>query len=179
MHLQGKDLVSQATQRSARALVATALVVVLAKHYAVLPADLELVGVKIGQTAVSGGIFWVVLFQTINHLIHWFGDYYSISAWNSKEKVNGIGRASAGSHILSKLEQTTESIECFLEARSRDTKLEGNYPDSIAKEIEIIMKQISDIKPSVKSYRTFGSLYFFGWFLLLPVMFAIAAIFWP
>lgn len=179
MHLQGKELVSQATQRSARGLVATALVIVLAKHYEVLPADLSLIGVTIGQTAVSGAIFWVVGFQAINHLIHWWGDYRSIWSWNSKEKVNGMGRMSAGSHILSKLDKTVEQIEVFLDERSRDTKPEGNRPDAIAKELAMIRKELSELKPSIDSYRTFGAFYFFGWFLVLPMLIAIAAIVWP
>ena len=179
MNLQGKDLVSSSTQRSARVLTATALVIVLAKHYAVLPADLELVGVTINQTAVSGAIFWVVGFQVINHLIHWGGDFCSIWSWNSKEKVNGIGRNGAGSHILSKLDKTLESIDSFLEDRSRDTKFEGNYPDFIAQELTSMRDELSGLKPSIESHRAFGTFYFFGWFLAFPILIAIAAIFWP
>ncbi len=179
MNLQGKELVSLSTQRSARALTVTALVIVLAKHYSVLPADLELVGVTISQTAVSGAIFWVVGFQVINHVIHWLGDYRSIWSWNSREKVNGIGRHGAGSHILSKLDKTLENIDVFLEERARDTKPEGNYPDLIAQELASMRDELSDLKPSIESYRTFGAFYFFGWFLAIPILIAIAAIFWP
>jgi len=179
MHLQGKDLVSLSTQRSARALTATALVIVLAKHYTVLPADVELVGVTISQTAVSGAIVWVLGFQAINHFIHWWGDYQSIWAWNSREKVNGVGRFSAGSHILSKLDKTLESIETFLRQRAIDTNPEGSNPDSIAKSLESIQDELSDLKPSIKSYRTFGTFYFFVWFLAFPILIGIAAIFWP
>ncbi len=179
MNLQGKELVSLSTQRSARALTVTALVIVLAKHYAVLPADLVLVGVKISQTAVSGAIFWVVGFQVINHVIHWWGDYHSIWSWNSREKVNGIGRQAAGSHILSKLDKTLESIDIFLGQRAYDTKPEGNHPDSIAKELSLIRDELSDLKPSIESYRTFGAFYFFGWFLAFPILIAVSAICWP
>ena len=179
MHLQGNELVSLSTQRSARALSATALVIVLGKHYGVLPSDLELLGVTISQTAVAGAIFWVVGFQAINHIVHWWGDFRSISSWNSAEKVNGLSRYSAGSNILSKLDNSIESIASFLEERTRDKRPEGNYPDLIAKELELIKRQLSDIKPSVNSFRSFSSFYFFGWFLLLPLTLAVAAIFWP
>lgn len=179
MHLQGKELVSLSTQRSARALTVTALVIVLGKHYSVLPADLEVIGVTISQTAVSGAIFWVVGFQTINHVIHWLGDYRSIWSWNSREKVNGIDRQTAGSHILSKLDKSLESIDVFLDARSRDAKFEENYPDHIASELSSMRDELSDLKPSIESYRTFGAFYFFGWFLAFPILIAIAAIFWP
>lgn len=179
MHLQGKELVSLTTQRSARALTVTALVIVLAKHYSVLPADLLLVGVTISQAAVSGAIFWVIGFQTINHVIHWWGDYQSIWSWNSKEKVNGIGRLSAGSHILSKLDKTLESIDIFLDARSRDTKPAGRNSDYISSELKSMRGEIAALKPSIESYRTFGAFYFFGWFLAFPILAAIAAILWP
>jgi hypothetical protein len=179
MHLQGKDLVSLSTQRSARALMATALVILLAKHYAVLPAKLLLVGVEISQTAVSSAIFWILGFQMINHVIHWSGDFQSIWSWNSREKVNGLSRASAGSHILSKLDYTLENIDDFLKARKRDEKPEGHYPDLIATELDSIRDEISGLKPSIESYRTFGTFYFFGWFLACPILLAIAAILWP
>jgi hypothetical protein len=179
MHLQGKELVSLSTQRSARALAATALVIVLAKHYAVLPTDLELVGVTISQTAVSGAIFWVVWFQVINHVVHWWGDYRSIWSWNSSEKVNGVGRIGAGSHVLSKLDKTLESIGTFLDARKNDTKPEAKRLDVIAQELTIIRDELSALKPSIESYRTFGAFYFFGWFLAFPILIAIAAILWP
>jgi hypothetical protein len=179
MHLQGKDLVSLSTQRSARALMATALVVLLAKHYAVLPTHLLLVGVEISQTAVSGAIFWVLGFQAINHFIHWLGDYQSISSWNSREKVNGIGRTSAGSHIVSKLDRTLEAIDVFLNTRKNDQSPEGNISDFIAKELDKMRNQLLDLKPSIESYRTFGAFYFFGWFLAFPILFASAAILWP
>lgn len=179
MHLQGKELVSLSTQRSARALTVTALVIVLAKHYAVLPADLELVGVTISQNAVSGAIFWVVGFQAINHVIHWWGDYRSIWPWNSREKVNGVARIGAGSHILSKLDKTLESIDDFLKDRARDTKPEGTYPDHIAKELNSMREELSGLKPSIESYRNFGAFYFFGWFLAFPILISVAAILWP
>jgi hypothetical protein len=178
MHLQGKELVSLSTQRSARALTATALVIVLAKHYAVLPTDLELVGVTISQTAVSGAIFWIVGFQVINHVVHWWGDYRSIWSWNSSEKVNGVGRMSAGSHVLSKLDKTLESIGIFLDTRKNDTKPEGKHLDVIPQELISIRKELSHLKPSIESYRTFGTFYFFGWFLAFPILIGIAAIFW-
>jgi hypothetical protein len=118
MHLQGKELVSPGTQRSARALSVTALVIVLGKHYDVLPSDLELIGVTISQNAVSGAIFWVVGFQLINHIVHWYGDFRSILAWNSPEKVNGIAKWGAGSSIVTKLDRTIDNIESFLRSSS-------------------------------------------------------------
>lgn len=175
MHLQGKDLVSLATQRSARALVVTALVIVLAKHYAVLPADLTLVGVTIDQSAVSGAIFWVVGFQAINHLIHWWGDYKSMWAWNSKEKVNGFALHGAGAEILSKLDYTIKEIATLLEQKKTQSDPEYNFSDELAS----IQKNLSDLKPTIESYRSFGAFYFFGWFLALPLAIALAAICWP
>lgn len=178
MHLQGKELVSLSTQRSARALTVTALVVVLAKHYSVLPADLELIGVTISQTAVSGAIFWVIGFQVINHVVHWWGDFSSIWSWNSEEKVNGVARISAGSHILTKLEKTIERIEVFLEERRSNPGFEENYPDKIATQLCSMHKELSELKPSIESYRSFGAFYFFGWFLVFPIVLAFVALFW-
>lgn len=159
-------------------MTVTALVLLLAKHYEVLPADLELIGVTVSQTAVSGAAFWVVGFQVINHLVHWMGDFRSIWTWNSKEKVNGVGRAGAGSHILSRLDKSIESIDVFLDARSQDTKPEGHYPDHIAKELKLMRDELEKLRPSITSFRTFGTFYFFGWFLLFPILLAIAAIIW-
>lgn len=159
--------------------MATALVILLAKHYAVLPTNLLLVGVEISQTAVSGAIFWILGFQTINHVIHWSGDFQSIWSWNSREKVNGLSGFSAGSQILSKLDQTLEKIDVFLKERKSDQTPEGANPDSIAKNLVSIRGELSDLKPSIESYRTFGAFYFFGWFLAFPILFAVAAIFWP
>lgn len=180
MHLQGKEIVSQATQRSARTLVASALIVVLAKQYAVLPADLTLLDVKISEAAVAGSIFWVIGFQVVNHFVHWLGDYRSLDQWNSAEKVNGIGRHGAGSHILSKLDKLIETIDVFLDERKADPEHpQGRYPDLVKLELSAMRAELSDLKPSVKAFRTYGAFYFFGWFLILPIIIAFAAMFWP
>jgi hypothetical protein len=80
---------------------------------------------------------------------------------------------------VSKLDKALEKIDIFLEQRASDTKPEGNYPDQIAKELAIMHGELSGLKPSIESYRTFGAFYFFGWFLALPILIAIAAICWP
>ncbi len=175
MNLQGKELVSLSTQRSARALMATAFVVVLAKHYAVLPSDLELVGVTISQTAVSGSIFWVVGFQAINHIVHWYGDYQSLKGWNSKEKVNGIARIGAGSALLTKLDKALESIDVLRTSRDLGTEPEKNRSDKL----DTIKAELLALKPSIKSFQAFGAFYFFGWFLAFPLTLAILAISLP
>ena len=179
MHLQGKELVSLATQRSARSLTATAIVIVLAKYFAVLPAELELVGVTISETAVAGAMFWIVLLQAINHLVHWFGDCRSMWTWNSAEKVNGLSRWSAGSNVLSKLDSALENIEEFINERRTDPKSEKSYPDLIAAKLDTVVRQLAELKPSIESYRSYGAFYFFGWFLAFPLLVAIIAVCLP
>lgn len=179
MNLHGSNLISQPTQKSARALTATALIIILAKHYGVLPADLTLVGVTISQTAVAGGMFWVVGFLTINHIVHWLGDFLSILTWNSKERVNGVARIEAGSYILTKLDATIEKIDVFLNERIKYPNQEDIHPDKTAHRLESIQDQIGELRSSIIMYRSFGSFYFFGWYLVLPIVVAIASITWP
>lgn len=179
MNLQGKDLVLQTTQKSARALVATALSVLLAKAYGVLPTSLELVGVKIDENAMTGAVFWVIVFQIMNHGVHWFGDFRSIQAWNSRERINGIGRWSAGSDILTKLDAKLEAIDTLSDlVRHFQADQANEKIETLLQDVSQMRDFILEIRVSAVKFRTWGGFYFFGWFFALPILLGFVAASW-
>lgn len=111
MHLQGKEIVSEATRRAARQLVATSLIVFLAKFYALDLTGLQVFEVSIDPTIVSGAANIVIAFQVATFLVHWGGDFISLDPWNRGDKVNGISRQSAASSVLLKLDAAIEHLE--------------------------------------------------------------------
>lgn len=180
MHLQGKELVSAATQRAARQLVATALTVLLAKVYGVDLTGLQLFGVAIDPATVAGAAFIVVAFQLATFLVHWGGDWFSLAPWNSGERVAGMSRYSAPARILDRMGVIEERLE-NTEASAKG--LQGNADqaaiDRIAGEVLTAREALNGLRRSAISYGRYGFFYLYGLYLALPVVVAVAALLWP
>lgn len=180
MNLQGKDLISTATQKSARALIVIASTVLVAKIYAV-PIDTLLVfGLAIPQEAIAAAVWLAVLFQVVNHTVHWTGDWHTGEAWNSSERVNGASRWGAASDILTKLEGAIEKVEILANDDRMPHALQN--PEKAREYVEEVKRcktSLETISGQARGFRVFAAFYFFGWYFLLPVGMGVAALLWP
>lgn len=179
MRLEGKDLVSNDTARSARILMTAALVVLLGKLYGVLPVEIDVLGVTISEAVVQGGVFWALFFQILNHVVHWFGDFRGQFAWNTGSKKNGVSRWDIGAKQLTALDAVIERVDVFLRAREDSPTFEKSYPDHVAAELKSIREELDELKPSITKLQTYAGFYFYVWYLILPIGIGAAALFWP
>lgn len=180
MHLQGRELVSAATQRAARQLVATALTVLLAKVYELDLKGLEVFGVAIDPAIVEGAAVIVVAFQLATFLVHWCGDLASLAPWNSPERVGGFGRISAGAKVLDHIGQTEERLANIEQlARVLLQREDQGSIDRLSEEVRKATATLSDLRRSVRGFGRYAAFYFYGLYLALPVVLAAAALLWP
>lgn len=180
MHLQGKELVSAATQRAARQLVATALTVFLAKLYELDLDGLQLFGVAINPATVAGAAFIVVAFQLATFLVHWGGDYASLVPWNSAERLNGLQVFEGGFNPVDRIGQIEERI-ARIEASIENTseKLGADKADRLLASYKDLRVHIESLRRSAVNYGRYRFLYFYVLYLILPVGLALAALLWP
>ncbi len=176
MHLQGKDLISLSTQKSSKALLSTAVIVILAKSFGVLPADLDLLGVRIDSSAVAGSIPIVVGLQTLNHFVNWLGDLFSSASWNAKDRVNGLARLSAGAEILTRIEKVSEDVEEFVDFWKNNVNFGSNNPERMLEAIEMISKQMASMQPSVNKFNIYSFFFVYIWHLFLPISLAACSL---
>lgn len=180
MHLQGKELVSTATQRAARQLVATALTVLLAKVYGVDLTGLEVFGVAIDPATVAGAAFIVVAFQLATFLVHWGGDWFSLAPWNSGERVAGMPYMNAPARILDKLGLIDERLEHTENAaKGLQGQADQSSIDRLTREVQATKEALNALRRSAITYGRYGSFYLYGLYLLLPFGVAVAALLWP
>ena len=178
MHLQGKEAISVITQRSARTLLATALVVAFAKYYNVPVSDMEILGAKLPVKIFTSGSTFVLTLLIINHFVHWFGDYISFQNWNVKDKVNGPAMFDTGSSIISRLENVIQMNENMAK------ECEGNLGKATGKQLkdfkvgfELFKAELLAIQNSVMTFNSYSAFYVYGWQLIFPVTVAIISIF--
>lgn len=180
MNLQGKPIVSPATQKSATALVVTSLVIFLAKVYEVPIDDLVVFGVNIPLGAIHGAAGAVIFFQIVNHVIHWAGDWHSSAVWNSADKVNGVARISGNVAILSKLDAALDKLDLVtkdhrIESAIRDEKTIEDFRAEVAQ----CATDLKSIASDVSGFSHFALFYFFVWYLIFPTVFGLLAWFLP
>lgn len=180
MHLQGKELVSAATQRAARQLVATALTVLLAKAYGLNLTGLEVFGVAIDPATVAGAAFIVVAFQLATFLVQWGGDWFSLAPWNSAERFSGVARMDIGARMLDRIGQIEEHLEiAAASAKQLQGQADQAVIDHVTAKTDRANELLSVLRKSVRSHGWYANLYFYGLYLLLPVGVAVAALLLP
>ena len=180
MNLQGKDLISTATQKSARALIVIASTVLVAKIYAVPIDTLSVFGLAIPHEAITAAVWLFILFQIINHTVHWTGDWHASEAWNSRERVNSLPGFGAASDLLAKLDAAIEKVEML--ANDERMPLALRSPESAQEYLDEVKRcktSLETISGQVRDFRAFAAFYFFGWYFLLPVGMGATALLWP
>lgn len=178
MHLQGKELVSTATQRAARQLVATALTVLLAKVYGLDLTGLEVFGVAIDPATVAGAASIVVAFQLATFVVHWGGDWFSLAPWNSATKGNGMSVYGGSARILDEIGQVEERLEKIERlARVLQQREDAGSIDRLSSEVRSATATLGDLRRSAIHYGRYGFFYLYGLYFVLPVLVALAALF--
>lgn len=180
MHLHGKEMVSLATQRSARQLVGTSLLVVLAKWYQQPLDGLNVFGVPIDPSVIAGAAVAVVIFQSLTFGLHWLGDLFSLPSWNSAEKLNGMSRYSAGAPVLNVLEELSEKLDTVVNsARGLQGQAGQAAIEEVAVQVAKATVAIDRLRPSVRRFGLYGNFYFFGLYFVLPLIVTAAALLLP
>jgi hypothetical protein len=194
VHFQRNEVISGTAQRSARALIATAVAVIISIFYGISFEDLVILEVNIPAAAVESGALGIVVFLIVNHGFHWFGDYRSLEPWNSPETVNGLARNDQGALIQSKIGLALEQIGTF-EERFEFEDLKGlldhstNVADDKTKDhIQDIRRflnkfeksealgflkeakdSLENIRSSHAKVRSYAGFYLWIWHLAVPV----------
>lgn len=180
MHILGKDLVSTATQKSARQLVATALTVFLAKFYGVDLKGLQIFEVPIDPKVVAGAAFIVVAFQLVTFVIHWGGDFVSLAPWNSSERFTDGRWLDFGGPMVDRMVQMEQRLTSISDEAQK--KLQGQADqaaiDRLTAEVRDAKAALQGLRRSAIKYGRYGFLYFYGLYLALPFALAIAALLW-
>lgn len=180
MHLNGRDIVSPATQRSARQLAATALAVFLTKFYGQPLTGLNVFGVEIQPDIVFGAAFIVVAFQMATFAFHWLGDLAALEPWNSAERVPGLSRIGAASRVVDRIGQVEEQLEKTEKAaRALQGQADQAAIDRVASEVRTAREALEALQRSAVRLGRYGAFYLYGLYGALPASLGVAALFWP
>lgn len=172
MHFQGKEAISVVTQRSARTLLATALLIGFTEYYDVPVSKMEVFGVKLPIEVYTHGAIFVLVLLVINHFVHWYGDYISYRNWNKKEKVNGVAMVSTGASIVPHLDKVIELNEGIVEAYNKvdiDSATK-NHLSGLSDQFKHFNNELEAIRQGVTRLNTFAGFYIYGWQLTFPIL---------
>ncbi len=158
MHKFGQPVVSRATERSSRALLTTAVMIIMVKLFAIPVGNLKIADVSVPYDAVSFGAIFVLLLQVANHIIHLWGDMESRPAWNSAEKrLEFIPYGKPAGEMKSLLDANLEKLgdaRAVLEKKFEEAK-SNEEAFRVAKEhFGSLYDAISEIKLSKLKFET-------------------------
>lgn len=178
MHFQGQQLVSRETQIASRSVVALAASKIFVVHLGIGLNDLQIMNVKPGQEAIGIAADILLVFLTLNHLLSWLGDLHSFKGWNNETKVSGVSRMGfGGSPLQSKFEAALGELSNL--RSNAETKLKdggaAQISDLLTKADQMV-GQLDTMNKSVRRLNLHAGLYFWGWFMAMPVGLAAYAL---
>lgn len=183
--VNGKDLISDITEKAGRRLIVLSSLVTLVKLYRVNLEDLSILGLSLPSELFDVVSFSLVLYMIYVLIINWVGDLAAYRLWfsasdiwsqfNTNMKLDG-GFISGGTRLLLKLFALEKN---------------GNWPESFNELPEHLRNEYQDFKTNSELYivrldaagnrfrglSRFSSFYIWFQAFLLPLGFAAVAIY--
>jgi len=166
MHIQGDKVISRATAFSARTLLIMSISTILVMWWDLDVAQLTFLEMPVKEGFIEVGAFSTILFQAVNHFIHWRGDFLSMQSWNSGAPANDIGTIDAGSTIITKLERVIERL----------SRLEDHKGDDLKGSLASTRKELDKIRHENVRLYSYAGFYLYIWHLAVPLIAACVSL---
>lgn len=171
MHFQGQQLVSRETQVASRSVVALAASKIFVVHLGVGLNELQIMNVTPGQEAIGIAADILLVFLMLNHLLSWLGDLHSFKGWNTETKVSGaFSWGAGGSPLQSKFEAALgelSNLRSNAEAKLKDGS--ADHVSDLLNKADKMVSQLDTMNKSVRRLNLHAGLYFWGWFMVMPL----------
>ena len=162
LHFEGQEVVSLATRRAMRNVVATSFAVIIIRYHDVNLDDFTIFELTFGDGAVDRSLIWIHGYLLISWLVSWTGDLFSLGRWNAGETTGESG------------------WDGYTELMSRTGKIISTIEDDIKQQPHELKQRTHDelrkLNTRQTRHRTCFLLYFYGWHLTVPFLLGICAV---
>lgn len=173
MHFEKNEVISIASQRSWRAVIGSSFVILSVWHFDISLDNFTVFGLTFQNGAIDQMLLSFHVLFLVSYGFSWVGDAVSIGEWNAGE-LAGSGAWGGSTEIHSRMHRIVRDLESQIES----AKSSSQSNDDGAKGVTISKATLDDLKSiSEKQYRFRWYFYFYGWYLVFPLMIGISAIF--
>jgi hypothetical protein len=163
MNYGGQPLLSRQTISLGRSLMILSLGVVLTVVYEIDTTGLQLFGVELGKTDLTGPILWTIGTLWFSLLVNWIADVVSLGKWNS----------AVGDKLADTVTGGGGKLKPKLEYVIRDLEQVSSEDEELSRAIKGVVSRLKSYEHSAWWYEKTAFTYVIVWSGLVPTGLAL------
>lgn len=175
MKVGGTDLISPQTQAAATRLLTISFATSFVHFFGVELSELTILGVQLSGTFFFKLMLFIIVFQIVSLLFHWFSDYVTYTRWFEKNIAEverwGDPLAHRRSHqeeiynIIDELSRTWETYKV-----EEKKKLNPKVSDMFS-ELYNLQSLLEKCGRNASNISIYAKMQVYGWYLCIPCLF--------